>query len=142
MQLMSLSSGYRARVRRVLFVDDDFDVRHVYAGALRSTGFIVDEVGSIADALAFLETRRPDAVVLDRNLPDGDGIETAPVMRTMHEGIGIVAFTAEPEWAARLAAERCGCDAFVTKASAPEILVEAVRSVLAVRSLARQQVAK
>ena len=132
MQWMSLSSGYRARVRRVLFVDDDFDVRHVYAGALRTTGFIVDEVGSIAEALAFLGTRRPDAVVLDRNLPDGDGIEAAPLMRAMHAGMGIVAFTAEPERSARLFAEQCGCDAFVRKASAPAVLVEAVRFVLAV----------
>jgi len=132
MHWMSLSSGYRARVRRVLFVDDDSDVRHVYAGALRATGFIVDEVGSIADAFAFLEARRPDAVVLDRNLPDGDGIGAAPIIRTIHTDIGIIAFTAEPERPARLFAERCGCDAFVTKASAPAILVEAVRSVLAV----------
>ena len=128
---MSLSSGYRARLRRVLFVEDDADVRDVYGTALRAARFLVDEAGSIHEALAFLGTGSADVVVLDRHLPDGDGfLELAPILRTRHPSIGIVAFTAEPEGAARLAATRSGCDAFVTKASPPEVLVEAVRSIL------------
>ena len=130
MTFMSMSSGYRARVRRVLFVEDDTDVREFYARALRTAGFIVDEAGSITEAMASLRTGSADAIVLDRNLPDGDGLEAAPVLRSMHADIGIVAFTADPEWAARLTAKRCGCDAFVAKASAPAVLVGAVRSVL------------
>ena len=130
MKSMSLSSGYRARVKRVLFVEDDADIRDFYARALRTAGFIVDEAGSISEAVALLGAGPADAVVLDRNLPDGDGLEAAPVLRMMQPDIGIVAFTADPEWTARVAAKRCGCDAFVPKASAPALLVGAVRSVL------------
>jgi CheY-like chemotaxis protein len=123
---MAMSSGYRSRARCVLFIDDESDIRLVYATALRKASFIVEEVGSVADALAYLDQRRPDAIILDRNLPDGDGFEIAPIARRIHENTFIVGFTAEPDGPSRRAAKEAGCDAFVPKTSAPAVLTETV----------------
>src|SRR5690242_7100815 len=112
---MSVSSGARAAIRQVLFVEDDVDIRRTYAGALRRARFVVDEVGCIADAVGFLGRRRAHAVVMDRNLPDGDGLEVVPILQIMHPDNVVVAFTADTEWRARRDAKRCGCHAFVTK---------------------------
>jgi CheY-like chemotaxis protein len=62
----------------VLIVDDDAQFRRVVAELLADRGYrVVGEAGSAADGLALAEELRPDAVLLDVNLPDGDGLSVA-----------------------------------------------------------------
>ena len=62
----------------VLIVDDDAQFRRVAAELLADGGYrVVGEAGSAADGLALAEELRPDAVLLDVNLPDGDGLSVA-----------------------------------------------------------------
>lgn len=58
----------------VLHVEDDVDVRALTAEALKDVATVV-AAGSIAEARRILETRRPDLVILDLELPDGSGLE-------------------------------------------------------------------
>jgi len=53
----------------VLIVEDDSALRDLYRSALRSAGHVVVAVPDGADALRYLEQRRPSAVVLDLALP-------------------------------------------------------------------------
>ena len=62
----------------VLIVDDDAQFRRVAAELLADRGYrVVGEAGSAADGLALAEELRPDAMLLDVNLPDGDGLSVA-----------------------------------------------------------------
>jgi len=57
---------------RMLLVEDDPDTRNLLRRILTLCGWVVVEAGSIAEGLAWLDPP-PDCVVLDLELPDGDG---------------------------------------------------------------------
>ena len=63
---------------RVLIVDDDHAFQRTAAEALAGRGYdIVGSVGTLADARRAVGELRPDAVLLDINLPDGSGLTFA-----------------------------------------------------------------
>jgi CheY-like chemotaxis protein len=62
----------------VLIVDDDPQFRRAAAELLGARGYrVVGEAGNAAEGLALASALRPDAVLLDVNLPDGDGLSVA-----------------------------------------------------------------
>ncbi|MEU1972757.1 response regulator [Microbacterium sp. NPDC019599] len=61
---------------RVLVVDDDFRVAGLHRGIADRPGFtVLDSAGSIAGARAAIRDHRPDLLLVDAYLPDGDGID-------------------------------------------------------------------
>jgi DNA-binding response OmpR family regulator len=73
---------YRALVpATVLLVEDEPDLAHVMALALRRAGFEVLTVDSGAAAVATVQTQDVAAVVMDRGLPDMDGLEATASVR-------------------------------------------------------------
>ncbi|MFH8249605.1 response regulator [Microbacterium sp. B2969] len=61
---------------RVLVVDDDFRVAGLHRGIADRPGFtVLDSAGSIAAARAAIRDHRPDLILVDAYLPDGDGID-------------------------------------------------------------------
>ncbi len=67
--------GASARRRRVLIIEDDASSRYGLKSLLESEGYRVLEAASLAQADDVLLRQRPDAVILDITLPDGDGAE-------------------------------------------------------------------
>jgi CheY-like chemotaxis protein len=62
----------------VLIVDDDARFRRAVTELLADRGYcVVGQAASAREGLALASTLRPDAVLLDVNLPDGDGISVA-----------------------------------------------------------------
>ena len=62
----------------VLIVDDDAQFRRGAGELLADRGYrVVGEAGSAAAGLALAEELRPDAVLVDVNLPDSDGLSVA-----------------------------------------------------------------
>ena len=59
----------------ILVVEDEEDVSSFLRYVLESDSFNVETASSIAEARELLKLRVPDAVLLDRGLPDGDGLE-------------------------------------------------------------------
>ena len=103
----------------VLLVEDDPDARYIYASCLRHAGFKVIPVATAREAAEAAQKRAPEIVVLDRRLPDRDGLDLARQWRrfaaTTMARVPIViltAFTAKSDIEAALAA---GCDAFLGK---------------------------
>lgn len=66
---------------RVLIVDNDAATRRVLVKLLLAIGWEVAEAGSIAEGLALLDTA-PNFLVIDLELPDGDGEEILRAIRT------------------------------------------------------------
>ena len=60
---------------RVLVIEDETDIRRFVRLALESEGHEVAEASTLQRGLIGTGTRRPDLVVLDLGLPDGDGID-------------------------------------------------------------------
>jgi DNA-binding NtrC family response regulator len=57
----------------VLIVDDEVDVREVFAGILKAKGYTVDLADTVAEAKRLLAAHHYGMVLVDWRLPDGDG---------------------------------------------------------------------
>ena len=115
----------------VFLVDDHAVVREGYRRLLeRSAGIrVIGEAANAADAYSEFQRLNPDVVVMDISLPGASGIEAMRRMLAREPGAKVLMFSMheEPIFASR--AFQAGALGYVTKASAPEVLVEAVRSV-------------
>ena len=115
----------------VLLVDDHAVVREGYRRLLeRSTDIrVVGEAGNGADAYQLLCQHKPAVVVMDISLPDVSGIETARRMLAREPDVRVLVFSMHEEAIFAARALQAGARGYITKASAPEILVDAVRAV-------------
>src|SRR5919201_1888409 len=118
---------------RVLVVDDEEHITELVALGLTYNGFEVERVGSGRAALAAVERRRPDLIVLDVMLPDLDGFEVGRRLRQA-EGAGtrvpVIFLTARDTTADKVEGLRLGSDDYVTKPFSIEELIERVKAVL------------
>lgn len=117
----------------VLLVDDHAVVREGYRGLLERAGDIVvrGEAADADQALSLFRELAPDVVVMDIALPGRSGIEALRELRRIDPAARVLVFSMYEDaiYAQRALAE--GAIGYVTKASAPGELVEAVRSVAA-----------
>jgi signal transduction histidine kinase/DNA-binding response OmpR family regulator len=81
----------------VLIVEDDEDLAGVLRVLLSSRGLEVVHVASVAEAVAHAMVMRPQVVVLDLGLPDGDGSEVVARLREAGalEGTAVVVYSAD-----------------------------------------------
>ncbi len=117
----------------VLAVDDEEHITELVAMALGFNGFEVERAATGREALAAIDRRRPDLVILDVMLPDLDGFEVARRLR-MNEGAGtkvpIIFLSARDSTADKVEGLRLGVDDYVTKPFSIEELIERVKAVL------------
>ena len=78
----------------VLIVDDDKLTRWSVARILTRAGYRVLEAATAADGLAAIAGNRPDAVLLDIVLPDGDGFSALRTIRETHPRLPVILITA------------------------------------------------
>jgi len=97
---------------RILLVEDDRRVSAVMISMLQRRGY---EVEHAATATAALEAAPCDLVLLDMNLPDGDGLDVCRALRARNEQVGIIAVTARGEERDRVTGLRVGADDYVVK---------------------------
>jgi two-component system cell cycle response regulator DivK len=110
------SSGTRARPR-ALIVDDDEDVRELYAWCLRAAGWIVEAVANGEEVLFVAPAFAPHVIVMDLRLPVIGGLEASRRLKanpvTTH--IPIVAISGADPVQAEALAKEAGCKEFVAK---------------------------
>jgi two-component system response regulator PrrA len=114
----------------VLVVDDDEDVRTSLERGLRLSGFTVLTAVDGADALRVVSERRPDAMVLDMNMPviDGTGVVTA--LRAMHNDIPICVLSARDTVDDRISGLESGADDYLVKPFVLAELIARIRAML------------
>ncbi|HET6741649.1 MAG TPA: response regulator transcription factor [Kribbella sp.] len=84
---------------------------------------VVGECGLAAEASALVASVRPNVVILDVALPDGDGLELARELRDRYSDLGIVVLTGQSGDGVLFRALETGVSAFVDKtAPNPEVL--------------------
>ena len=100
---------------RILVVEDQPLLRQSVARALRSAGHAVTEADSIAEARAEVQLGEPDLVILDRGLPDGDGIDALSAWRQQGRSLPVLVLTAKSAVARRVEGLEAGADDYLVK---------------------------
>jgi DNA-binding response OmpR family regulator len=111
---------------RILFVEDERSISEPFARALEREGFDVTVAATVAEALA---APAADLVLLDLNLPDGDGRDVARELRRRGE-VPIIMLTARGTETDRIVGLELGADDYVVKPFSGGEVVARIRAVL------------
>jgi DNA-binding response OmpR family regulator len=114
---------------RILLVEDEAEMADALASALKRYDMVVDHAPTLAEAEEAISAD-VHAVLLDRQLPDGDGLTLIPKLRARADGVPIIVLTARGELADRVAGLDCGADDYLAKPFAVEELLARLRAVL------------
>jgi DNA-binding response OmpR family regulator len=115
---------------RILVVEDELKLGGLVCGALRSAGFAPDHVSRLSDARAQIAVETYDAIVLDLNLPDGDGIDLLHEVRRTKPQIAVLALTARDSVEDRVRGLDAGADDYLVKPFATAELHARLRALL------------
>lgn len=140
---MSLTLG------KVLIVDDEAPIRRLLRNTLQVNEYQVIEAGSVAEALSMVGQERPDLMLLDLGLPDGDGqavIEAVRGGRVKRSGaspgdrsdpavetslvIPIIVLSSRTDDRGKVRALDAGADDYVTKPFSVDELLARIRAAL------------
>src|SRR6202161_1221177 len=115
---------------RLLGVDDEATILELLSGSLRLAGFEVVTAATGAGAVRVAASSRPDLVLLDVMLPDGDGFEALRRMRSGGCEVPVIFLTARDEVPDRVMGFDVGGDDYVTKPFSLDELLGRIRCVL------------
>jgi DNA-binding response OmpR family regulator len=125
-----MASGRRLKALRILLVEDEPELGHAVAERLRREGYVVDRAASLAVATAATLGAAYRAVLLDRRLPDGDGLSLLPILRTRPEPPPAIVLTAMDDVSDRVAGLDAGADDYLVKPFAADELLARLRVLL------------
>lgn len=111
-----------------LIIDDEISIRRLLRYALEGQDYRVVEAATGTVGLTEAATRRPDVIILDLGLPDGDGIR---VLRRLREWskVPVLILSVREEPDDKVAALDAGADDYVTKPFDPVELLARLRAI-------------
>lgn len=115
---------------RILLVEDEPEMVAALCSALARHDLLVDHAANLAQAGAMAIEEVYDAIVLDRQLPDGDGLSLIPKLRARGSAVPILVLTARGDLADRVAGLDHGADDYLGKPFALEELLARLRALL------------
>jgi DNA-binding NtrC family response regulator len=111
----------------ILVIDDDVLIRASVREMLTGRGYTVREAASCASATTAFQLRRPDVVLIDYRLPDGDGVKLIRQFRSTDPDVPCVMLTGYGSIDLAVEAVREGAEQFITK----PIVEDALQRVMA-----------
>lgn len=132
--------GRRARKRLTLLIADDDPVARAVLG--RSLSFAFEIVGEAEDAdqaIALAEQLRPDAALVDVNMPEGGARRAVPGIVEVAPATAIVVLSADEADAMVRQLLIAGAVAYIRKGTDPRELAESLRRAVAARAGERSQ---
>jgi two-component system cell cycle response regulator DivK len=118
--------------KHILVVEDQEDNRQILRDLLGNAGYELSEAENGQEALAALEKRRPDLILMDIQLPVMDGYEATRRIKAdpATKSIPVIVVTSYALSGDEGKARAAGCDAYVTKPYSPRQLLAKVREFL------------
>ena len=115
--------------KKILFVEDEAAIYEPFSKALLRNGFEPVIAKTASEALKLADRVDPDLVLLDLNLPDGDGSDVCRTLRKSSE-VPIVMLTARGTEMDRVLGLELGADDYVVKPFSSRELISRIRAVL------------
>ncbi len=125
--------GQGARMlNSVLVVEDDAETREYFAEVLRDDdqNHTVETAGTLREALVTLHRQRPDVLLVDLGLPDGNGLDLIRTARHASQETSILVITVFGDESSVIGAIEAGAQGYLLKSEAPADLRESVHQVL------------
>ena len=123
---------------KVLIIDDEKSIRDIFTLLLEEKGYAVEAAETGRAGVARARTFRPDAVLLDMNLPDMSGMEVIPRVKEAGPGVEIVIITAFGTIRNAVEATKLGAYAYLEKPVDNEELLLTLGRLFEVKALARE----
>ena len=98
----------------VVVLEDEREIRQFVRVSLEAEGWQVHEAGTVKQGLVEVGTRRPDLIIADLGLPDGDGVDFIRQVRTW-SAVPIIVLSARTRESEKVEALDAGADDFITK---------------------------
>lgn len=114
---------------KVLIVEDETEFAAAMRGALEREKFVVDWADTVAMAREAGRSGSHEIVLLDRTLPDGDGLSLIPDLRRHAPGVPIIVLSARGELTDRVAGLDEGADDYLVKPFELEEMLARIRAV-------------
>jgi len=124
---------------RILLVEDEAELAAALRGALVRRGFVVDWVPDLDQARVAVQEASLRAVLLDRGLPDGDGLRLLPVIRGLADPPPVIVLTARGQTMERVEGLDAGAEDYLAKPFELDELLARLRVVMRRRSGAARE---
>ena len=115
---------------RLLIVEDNIELARLVAASLVTAGYETDVVGSVGEARDAVRSVKYAAMILDLNLPDGDGLSILLELRRRMDPIPVLVLTARDGLQDRVQGLRNGADDYLAKPFAVVELVARLEAIL------------
>ena len=115
---------------KILLIEDNLRLAELVKHNLERDNFIVDIANTIADAKAIVSTYKYDLLILDLNLPDGNGEKFLTELRKKKVKIPVIILTANTNFDTKINNLNIGADDFLTKPVKHEELVARIKAIL------------
>lgn len=115
---------------KVMLVDDEMAMRTLVKRVIEDAGFSYCDAQSCGEALVTFEKERPDLMILDVMLPDGDGFQLCQSLRNAGALLPIIFLTAKGDIVDKRVGFKSGGDDYLTKPFNPQELVLRVEAQL------------
>jgi DNA-binding response OmpR family regulator len=121
--------AHMSQQKTILIVDDDTDLREALAEQLAmEADFKVSAAGTVAQGLEAARTLSPDLIIMDVDLPDGDGRDACKALRSEGISAPVIMLTAAAEDDDAIRGLDSGADDYVTKPFKFAVLAARIRA--------------
>ncbi len=114
---------------KILLIEDEVSLAHTLRSVLERERFVVDHVTEIKLAREVLRLGFYELILLDRTLPDGDGLVLVSEIRSSHPGLPIIVLSARGDIAERIEGLDKGADDYLVKPFALDEMLARIRAV-------------
>lgn len=112
---------------KILIVEDDVNIMEVLFLSIKNAGYEVIQAPTISEGWEAVQTQHPDMVLLDVNLPDGNGFALAKKIREISDAI-LIFLTVNSLIEHKLKGFDVGADDYITKPFIPKELIARIQA--------------
>jgi len=115
---------------RILIIEDEVTLNQTLSDGLKEFGYQSDIAENLSDGRYMIDIRNYDLVLLDWMLPDGNGIDIIPEIKSKSHKTAVIVLSARDDKESEIAALKIGADDYIKKPFDFEVLLMRIEAKL------------